>query len=168
MINSPTTDVKLPEEIQNAIEAGRNNVSVLKAESERLQRLCGQLEKEIKTLNDREVYITGSIEKLVVEEDSLIESIKKLEAEKASVSDQVKEKNKEIESANEVLSERDIQVSNKERKLGGWEAALIQKSQEVEKLQHSLDIDAENMWTVKEKLNEVITSINNNVRTTRS
>ena len=57
MITAPTDNIPLPDDIAKAIEVGKNNVTLLISETQRLTRLKGQLEREIGSLNSEKLIL---------------------------------------------------------------------------------------------------------------
>lgn len=110
MISSPESNVKLPSDIQNAIEAGRNNVTVLSAEASRLDKLCRQFEKEIRVLTERESYVKECVSKLELDEKELKVSIDKLTSKKSDAEKYLKDKA-------DSLMDREIKVKDSENKV---------------------------------------------------
>ena len=116
--SQPENNIKLPEDVQKAVDAARDNVTVLQAEAARLGRIKQGLDRNIVTaqgaLKDTETKIEVATEKL--------ETVKK-----------------ETATAQAALNEANQDLSTAQKQMEADTKAMKEKSEELAKTKEEID-----------------------------
>lgn len=75
MITAPSDNTILPEDLTKAIEIGKNNLTLMQSETNRLQKLKGQLEKEIGTLSVQKTDLENIVSGFVASKENLASQV---------------------------------------------------------------------------------------------
>jgi chromosome segregation ATPase len=106
-LNQPTPSVPVSNELKNAIESAKNQVTILQAESDRLLKLAQQTKIEIANLNDQRV----SLEKAIASGEERKET---LQAEIATFSDSLMgQKNDLMRARDEIATQTTVITSDR-------------------------------------------------------
>ena len=156
MINSPQDNIKLPEDIERAIEKSKNLITTNESEAKRLQNLSisltytiDQLHIEEKSLNEKILSLKDDIQKLEKEYNLLNESIENKKTELKNTDIKIKEKRDIFDNLNQkiLIQEKDFISKNND---------LIKKNNDIESRERTLK-EQENIFNNKKKiLNEAL------------
>lgn len=139
MINQPSPDVTLPEDLKRAIEDSRNIVSVNEAEALRLRELAlssqysvNELQKTKKDLDDAVLILTESKETLKNDVVALQNEIKELQDEKSAVSKSLQDEKQAKDDFLNGLSAKEAEITSKEAEITAKTEELSKKATELE------------------------------------
>lgn len=136
MIDQPSS-APTSEEIAKALENARNNVSILEAESVRLDRLIGSQKRELvaqegakRDIDDLIVIAEGKLAILDAQIESQEKSLSLLEAEAESKKTELVAREEAVEKTEEVIKQKEADLLSREAILESSEELLIQKEVE--------------------------------------
>lgn len=126
-------------DVEKALEAARNNVSVLEAESVRLDRLVTAQKRELisqegakRDIEDQITIAEGKLSILETQIDSLKKSKSVIEAEVEAKGKELVEREKEIAHRESLLTGREAAVEVREKKIEQSEKDLVTRTSSFE------------------------------------
>lgn len=126
-------NVVLPEHVQQAIENARNNVSVLEAESTRLQKLVKEMKDNVEAKHSERVHLEKNIEILKKDLDSIIETTAKRSVELNNIEARIKTASDSLTAMVEKIDRSNKDFVVKMASLDVRDAALKKSEEEINK-----------------------------------
>ena len=123
MIDNTTNDIPLPSDIQTAIIAARNNVSVLEAKAQRMERLIGSQKRELSSLGGALADINKQTDTITERRVALTKEVASLEKSKTSLLADILEMEKRNAETRAEIDTREQQVRERESSLALAEEA---------------------------------------------
>lgn len=145
-INQPSPDVTLPEELQRAVDASRNLVTVNEAEAIRLRELANSSQYTVNELHkakaDMEAQIAGLEAKkaeLQKQCDELSSLVSQQFSSLDSVSKDLSDKREEYLAISDKIVAESVVLEEKNKELDAREAALCEKEKLTDTERASLE-----------------------------
>ena len=140
-ITQPENSIKLPADIEKAIDAGRNNVTILTADTNRLAKLRNELNIDISNLSVRKTELEEKVKenenKKTLLENNIIELeklINDLTIAKTNIGNDYQETIKKIKEANNGLTDRENKIIENEKEFNDRISKVILREEEAEKV----------------------------------
>lgn len=158
MISSPE-GVKLPEEIEKAIENAQINLARMKGEEQVSQKTLLGLSKEIQTICKNIEIKTKVLEELHTQEENLKGSIEKLSTSEKNITQETESKLKDFSEREKVLDARVMQYDQWEKDLTELQKSVLASKYEHEKKEQSHAEEVEKFNQKKQILEEALKKV---------
>lgn len=145
-MNNPESNVELPEKLQASIEAGRNNVTLLEAESNRLKDLITAQKYDIGESNKEKVALTNTLEDLSKEKELALKELEEIAKE-------IKQITEDLNVANEKVKVTQKERDEFDKMVGGIETEIDEKQIELNKKESDLDKREKNIHEREVEMN---------------
>lgn len=156
MLAQPTSNIPLPEEVQNALESARANVSILESKATVLQSANFAMQKDNAKLVKEQEYLQNEIETLTNQVNNLTNSIAEKQAEQADLEASIQKITKDLNDSDTKLKEEWVKYN-----AGLADLKVAQEKFKEDRDQLDFEVStfrktAENFATKVSKLKDVI------------
>lgn len=124
MINSSSPSIPLPEDIINATEAARNNVSILEAESGRFERLISSQKRELVSIEGQKADLLKQVDDLKASIEVLVEDLSTKNTERTTLLGDISEMEKELQDKRAEFALRSKELDERENDIDKAESKL--------------------------------------------
>lgn len=146
-------------EIEKALEAARNNVTVLEAEAVRLDRLIGSQKRELigqegakRDIEDQIVLVEGKLAILETQYNSL-------KASSLAIEEENEAKRTELTAREEALATAELDLAGREVAVAGRELRVSEAESDLTTRNSAFEIVRDHHFEVVDRIKQAITSL---------
>lgn len=153
MIENSSPNIPLKKEIAEAQEHARNNVSILEAESGRLERLISTQKRELVAQEGAKLDVERALAQV---QDNLIDAKEQFDSVEKSRNALLVE----IDTKNKEIAQKTKEIDEKEAKLNEKERELTQLSEKLNDKEKALSTEKSQFTAEKESFSKKIIVLN--------